>query len=131
MAQRSKQLARILKVQRDLRKDAEVRLATLNARRDQLQAVEASILETLTSDDPLRRALAPLANDRLRWVERDMKETEQERVVVEARWRGFAQRSLIAERLCKSAQVGEQREAERKVLEELLGDVESRRTSLP
>jgi hypothetical protein len=131
MAQRSKQLARILKVQRDLRKDAEVRLAALNARRNQLQAVEASILETLTSDDPLRRALAPLANDRLRWLERDMKETEQERAVVDARWRGFAQRSLIAERLCKAAQTVEQREAERKGLEELLGDVESRRTSLP
>jgi hypothetical protein len=131
MAQRSKQLARILKVQRDLRKDAEVRLASLNARRDQLQAVELSILETMTSDDPLRRALASLAHDRLRWVERDMKETEEQRVVVEASWRGFAQRSLIAERLCKAAQVGEQREAERKALEELLGDVESRRTSLP
>jgi len=131
MVQRSKQLARILKVQRDLRKDAEVRLAQLNARRDQLQAVEASILETLTSDDPLRSALAPLANDRLRWVERDMKETEKERAAVEANWRGFAQRSLVAERLCKAAEVGEQRDAERKQLEELLGDVESRRTSLP
>jgi NAD(P)-dependent dehydrogenase (short-subunit alcohol dehydrogenase family) len=96
-----------------------------------LQAVEASILETLTSDDPLRRALAPLANDRLRWVERDMKETEKERAAVEVSWRGFAQRSLIAERLCKAAEVGEQREAGRKELEELLGDVEARRTSLP
>lgn len=60
-----------------------------------------------------------------------MKETEDERVLVEANWRGFAQRSLIAERLCKAAQAGEQREAERKELEELLGDIESRRTSLP
>lgn len=131
MVQRSKQLARILKVQRDLRKDAEVRLATLNARLGQLQAVEASIFETMTSDDPLRRALAPLANDRLRWVERDMKETEDERAAAEANWRGFASRSLIAERLCKAAQAGELREAERKGLEELLGDIESRRTSLP
>jgi hypothetical protein len=131
MAQRSKQLARILKVQRDLRKDAEVRLAALNARRDQLEAVEASILETMMSDDPVRRALAPLAHDRLRWVERDRKETEAERVIVEESWRGFAQRSLIAGRLCKAAQVGEQRDAGRKELEELLGDVESRRTSLP
>ena len=131
MAQRSRQLARILKVQSDMRKDAEARLAKLNARREELRAVEASILETLASDDPMRRALAPLAGDRLRWVDRDMKAVEVERVAAEERWRGFAQRSLVAERLNRAAGVTERREAERKDLEDLLGDVESRRTSLP
>ena len=131
MPPRSQQQARILKVQAGLRKEAEARLAALNARRDELRAVEASILETLASDDPLRRALAPLAGDRLRWVDRDLKDVEVERVAAEARWRGFAQRSLVAERLRKAAALEEQREAERKGLEDLLADVESRRTSLP
>jgi len=131
MAQRSKQLARILKVQQDLRKEAEARLAALNARREELHAVEASILETMASDDPVRRALAPLAGDRLRWVNRDLKTNEIERASAENRWRDFAQRSLVAERLSKAASMSEQREAERKDLEDLLGEVESRRTSLP
>ncbi|MDB5641078.1 MAG: hypothetical protein JWN07_395 [Hyphomicrobiales bacterium] len=131
MARRSQQLARILKIQSGLRKDAEARLAALNARRDELRAVETAILETLASDDPLRRALAPLAGDRLRWVDRDLKDIEVERSAAEARWRGFAQRSLVAERLHKAADLCEQREAERKGLEDLLADVETRRTSLP
>ncbi len=131
MAKRSQQLARILKVQTGLRKDAEARLAALNVRRDALRAVESAILETLASDDPLRRALAPLAGDRLRWVDRDLKDLEVQRRAAEAHWRGFAQRSLVAERLRKAADLGEQREAERKGLEDLLADVESRRTSLP
>ena len=131
MAHRSRQLARILKVQTGLRKDAEVRLGALNARRDALRAVESAILETLASDDPLRRALAPLAGDRLRWVDRDLRDIELQRQAVEAHWRGFAQRCLVAERLRRAADLGEQREAERKGLEDLLADVESRRTSLP
>jgi hypothetical protein len=131
MAKRSQQLARILKIQTGLRKDAEARLAALNARRDALRAVQSAILETLASDDPLRRALAPLAGDRLRWVDRDLKDIEVQRRAAEAHWRGFAQRSLVAERLRKAADLGEQREAERKGLEDLLADVESRRTSLP
>jgi hypothetical protein len=131
MKQRSKQLGRILKVQRDMRKESEARLAVLNARRDELLSVEASILETLASDDPLRRALAPLAGDRLRWVDRDLKDLEVQRLAAETRWRGFAQRSLVAERLSKSAELAEQRESERKGLEDLMADVESRRTSLP
>jgi hypothetical protein len=131
MKQRSKQLGRILKVQRDMRKESEARLAVLNARRDELLSVEASILETLASDDPLRRALAPLAGDRLRWVDRDLKDLEVQRLAAETRWRGFAQRSLVAERLSKAAELSEQRESERKGLEDLMADVESRRTSLP
>jgi hypothetical protein len=131
MKQRSKQLGRILKVQRDMRKESEARLAVLNARRDELLSVEASILETLASDDPLRRALAPLAGDRLRRVDRDLKDLEVQRLAAETRWRGFAQRSLVAERLSKAAELSEQRESERKGLEDLMADVESRRTSLP
>lgn len=131
MAKRSRQIGRILNVQTDLRKDAEARLGALNARRDALRAVESAILATLASDDPVQRALAPLAGDRLRWVDRDLKDLEVQRRVAEAHWRGLAQRSLVAERLRKAAELGEQREAERKGLEDLLADVESRRTSLP
>lgn len=131
MVQRSRQLARMLKVQQDLRKEAEAHLSSLNARRDQLLAVEASIFETMASEDPMQRALASLANDRLRWLDREMQATERERVEVEARWRGYAQRSLVAERLFKAAGQTEQREGERKQLEDLLADVESRRASLP
>ena len=131
MAKRSRQIGRILNVQTGLRKDAEARLGALNARRDALRAVESAILATLASDDPVQRALAPLAGDRLRWVDRDLKDLEAQRRVAEAHWRGLAQRSLVAERLRKAAELGEQREAERKRLEDLLADVESRRTSLP
>ena len=131
MAKRSRQIGRILNVQTGLRKDAEARLGALNARRDALRAVESAILATLASDDPVQRALAPLAGDRLRWVDRDLKDLEAQRRVAEALWRGLAQRSLVAERLRKAAELGEQREAERKRLEDLLADVESRRTSLP
>jgi ATP/maltotriose-dependent transcriptional regulator MalT len=131
MAKRSRQIGRILNVQTGLRKDAEARLGALNARRDALRAVESAILATLASDDPVQRALAPLAGDRLRWVDRDLKDLEAQRRVAEAHWRGLAQRSLVAERLRKAAELGEQREAERKGLEDLLADVESRRTSLP
>ncbi|MFM2444340.1 MAG: hypothetical protein RJB09_1526 [Pseudomonadota bacterium] len=131
MAKRSRQIGRILNVQTGLRKDAEARLGALNARRDALRAVESAILATLASDDPVQRALAPLAGDRLRWVDRDLKDLEVQRRVAEAHWRGLAQRSLVAERLRKAAELGEQREAERKGLEDLLADVESRRTSLP
>ena len=131
MVKRSRQIRRILNVQTGLRKDAEARLGALNARRDALRAVESAILATLASDDPVQRALAPLAGDRLRWVDRDLKDLEAQRRVAEAHWRGLAQRSLVAERLRKAAELGEQREAERKGLEDLLADVESRRTSLP
>ena len=131
MAKRSRQIGRILNVQTGLRKDAEARLGALNARRDALRAVESAILATLASDDPVQRALAPLAGDRLRWVDRDLKDLEVQRRVAEAHWRGLAQRSLVAERLRKAAELGEQREVERKGLEDLLADVESRRTSLP
>ena len=131
MAKRSRQIGRILNVQTGLRKDAEARLGALNARRDALRAVESAILATLASDDPVQRAMAPLAGDRLRWVDRDLKDLEVQRRVAEAHWRGLAQRSLVAERLRKAAELGEQREAERKGLEDLLADVESRRTSLP
>ncbi len=131
MAKRSRQIGRILNVQTGLRKDAEARLGALNARRDALRAVESAILATLASDDPVQRALAPLAGDRLRWVDRDLKDLEVQRRVAEAHWRGLAQRSLVAERLRKAAELGEQREAERKGLEDLLADVESCRTSLP
>jgi len=131
MAKRSRQIGRILNVQTGLRKVAEARLGALNARRDALRAVESAILATLASDDPVQRALAPLAGDRLRWVDRDLKDLEAQRRVAEAHWRGLAQRSLVAERLRKAAELGEQREAERKGLEDLLADVESRRTSLP
>jgi hypothetical protein len=131
MAKRSRQIGRILNVQTGLRKDAEARLGALNARRDALRAVESAILATLASDDPVQRALAPLAGDRLRWVDRDLKDLEAQRRVAEAHWRGLAQRSLVAERLRKAAELGEQREAERKGLEDQLADVESRRTSLP
>ena len=131
MAKRSRQIGRILNVQTGLRKDAEARFGALNARRDALRAVESAILAALASDDPVQRALAPLAGDRLRWVDRDLKDLEVQRRVAEAHWRGLAQRSLVAERLRKAAELGEQREAERKGLEDLLADVESRRTSLP
>ena len=131
MPSRAKLLSRLLKVQNDLRKDAEARLGALNARRDALRAVEASILDTLASDDPVRRALAPLAGDRLRWLDRDLRDVEGERKAAEVRWRVFAQRGLVAERLRKAADLAERRETERKALEDLLVDVELRRTSLP
>ena len=131
MAKRSRQIGRILNVQTGLRKVAEARLGALNARRDALRAVESAILATLASDDPVQRAMAPLAGDRLRWVDRDLKDLEAQRRVAEAHWRGLAQRRLVAERQRKAAELGEQREAERKGLEDLLAEVESRRTSLP
>jgi hypothetical protein len=51
--------------------------------------------------------------------------------VAEERWRGLAQRAVVAERLHKTASEAEAREEERKALEDLLNEVESRRTSLP
>lgn len=131
MTNKAKQLGRILKIQVELRKDAEARLGRLNAQRVELEAAEAAILDTLTSNEPHRRALAPLAEARLRFVNRSLNENEADRAAAEERWRKIAQNSLVAERLEKAARASERQQQERKDLEDLLADVESRRTSLP
>ncbi len=131
MGKRSAQLGRILKVQLQLRREAEASLGRLNARRAFLENMEVELVTSRGAGDPRDSALAAMAGDRLRWLERDLKENEGARSSCEARWRKLAQSSLATERLQDQARALEMKEDERRSLEDILAQAELARTSLP
>jgi hypothetical protein len=117
---RHKSLARILKVQDDLRRMAELRLAHLRHRAEQLENMEGQILQTLTRGDPRDFALAHMAGDRLRWLDRDLKENATSQRLAEAQLRELLTRKLACARAEQRARQSARAERERGDLQEVI-----------
>ena len=117
---RERSLQRILKVQDDLRRLAEAKLLGLRQRENQLQGMENQILQSLEQKDPREVALARMAGDRLRWLDRDLKENLAEQQEAEVQMRNILMRKLTCERMARRAQEEARVDAERKGLADIL-----------
>lgn len=126
---RLKSLRRILKVQDDLRRAAEMRLGALQQRRHSLLQMEQQILDSMNQDDPREIALASMAGDRLRWLARDVQENEAALRICEAELREIVSRKMICERSEKRTRLEEETSAERRASLDLIDAFYARGTS--
>ena len=98
---RMRSLQRILKVQNDLRRLTEAKLAVLVQRHQSLEVMESQILSSMTQGDPRDQALASMASDRLRWLDRDLKENLAAKSLCEDQLRNIAVQKLTCERVVR------------------------------
>jgi hypothetical protein len=123
---RGTSLQRILKVQDDLRRKAEVKLMALRLREAELQSMEQHILQSLTSQDPREMALASMAGDRLRWLDRDLKENQAAQTEAQEDMRRILMHRLTCARMAKRAQEQERVDDERRALADILDEHQAR-----
>lgn len=123
---RGTSLQRILKVQDDLRRMAEAKLMALSLREAELQAMEQHILQSLTSQDPREVALASMAGDRLRWLDRDLKENQAAQTNAQTDMRRILMHTLTCKRMAKRAQEQERIVDERRALADILDEHQAR-----
>ncbi len=132
MADRTKKVARILKVQQDMQKLADWRLATLRREAGELAVAQEEIVAVFNDDDRLHGILIdpmapPAAHARRRGRSREVETVAQEqRVLVQSR------KLKQTERLLERTAQEEERARERRELEALLDAVLAKRdASLP
>ncbi|MDB5509228.1 MAG: hypothetical protein JWL93_1697 [Hyphomicrobiales bacterium] len=130
MGKRLANVERILQVQQQLRKDAEMRLGRANAERQRLAQDELQMIEAMSRDDAPGFALARTGGAVLRKILIAQQRAMTEQSACEARYKETAARAVCIERLHVAVQRDDRRHEEKKMLEDLL-DVEwARVTSL-
>lgn len=130
MGKRLASVERILQVQQQLRKDAEMRLGRANAERQRLAQDELDMVEAMSRDDASGFALARTGGAVLRKILVAQQRAMSEHAVCEARYKEAASRAVCIERLHVTVQREDRRHEEKKMLEELLDLEWARVTSL-
>ncbi|HLH10389.1 MAG TPA: hypothetical protein VKV77_00760 [Methylovirgula sp.] len=130
--QRLDSLRRILAVQRDLRRIAELRLAALNTQLQTVQANEERLVSYLDEDHVFTPAYTKTITDRLRALGRARKRFEQERDEEAERLLQSMRRVHQTERLLEEVAEDWRRLKERRELDEAIeAETNRRRASLP
>src|SRR5579883_152044 len=130
--QRLDSLRRILAVQRDLRRIAELRLAALNTQLQTVQANEERLVSYLDEDHVFTPAYTRTITDRLRALGRARKRFEQERDEEAERLLQSMRRVHQTERLLEEVAEDWRRLKERRELDEAIeAETNRRRASLP
>ncbi|MQT12736.1 hypothetical protein [Segnochrobactrum spirostomi] len=132
MADRTKKVARILKVQQDMQKLADWRLATLRREAGELAVAQEEIVAVFNDDDRLHGILIDPMARRLRMLAAEADRVKVETVAQEQRVLVQSRKLKQTERLLERTTQEEERARERRELEALLDAVLAKRdASLP
>lgn len=131
MTKRSKSIERILQVQLQLKRDADLRLARAAAERRRLDAEELDLVEAMSRDDAPGFALAKTGGARLRSLLKEQRQAQDVHASCEAHYKSVATRTVCVERLHLTVMRADRQAEEKRILEELIEQEWSRATSLP
>ncbi|MDB5648668.1 MAG: hypothetical protein JWL62_188 [Hyphomicrobiales bacterium] len=131
MSKRAKNAARILQVQVQLKRDAELRLMRASAETRRLDAEEIEMVSAMGRDDAAGLTLAQTGGPRLRSLLREQQRAAQETARCEARFKAISTQTVCVERLYQAVTRADRADAEKKILEEMVEQEWARATSLP
>jgi hypothetical protein len=131
MSKRAKNAERILQVQLQLKRNAELRLMRAASDRTRLETEEAEMVSAMSQDDASGFALARSGGPRLRSLLREHQSALKEHALCEIRFKEISTRTVCIERLHLAVTRADRREEEKKILEELIEQEWARTTSLP
>lgn len=131
MSKRAKNAGRILQVQLQLKRNAELRLMRASAERTRLETEEVEMVAAMNQNDATGFAMARSGGPRLRNLLREQQSALKEHALCEVRFKEISTRTVCIERLHLAVTRADRREEEKKTLDELIEQEWARTTSLP